>query len=192
MNSQSFIFREQELNILQSAVDNITVSIPSCFFISGSLGIGKTTLVENVKIPKTINKITTSVFDLGLPAYSVLNNFIDQVKSHFQNTNQDINLKSDLLSCFNHELPTWENREILIKAFTEVLETASSLRPLVWIIDNLHWADLTSLEILGKVLRRINHSRVVVIACYQDDNLSSELSLCKLRTNYETCLISAK
>ena len=74
------------------------------------------------------------------------------------------------------------NREILIKAFIEVLETASTQKPLVWIIDNLHWADLTSLEILGQVLRRINHSPLVVIACYQDDNISSELTFRKLRT----------
>ena len=75
------------------------------------------------------------MLDLGLPAYSVLNNFIGLVKSHFQNTNQDFNFKSDLLSYFSYEMPTpVENREILINAFTEVLETASSNRPLVWII----------------------------------------------------------
>ncbi len=183
MYSQSFIFRKQELNILQSAMDNVNAGIPSYFFISGSSGIGKTTLVENIKIPKTINKITTTVFDLGLPAYSVLNNFIGQVKSYFQNTDKKIILKSDLLSGFSYELPNpAENREILIKAFTEVLETASSLKPLVWIIDNMHWADLTSLEILGQALRRMIHSPLIVIACYQDEYHSNELSLRKLRT----------
>ncbi len=74
MSSQSIIERETELNILQSAIDNITARYPLYFFISGSSGIGKSTLVENIKIPKAINKITTSVFDLGLPEYSVLNN----------------------------------------------------------------------------------------------------------------------
>ena len=53
-------------------------------------------------------------------------------------------------------------------SFAGFLAGASSARPLVLVLDDLHWADEPSLRLLRFVARRLAHTGLLLIGCYRD------------------------
>ncbi|MCH8234817.1 MAG: protein kinase [Chloroflexi bacterium] len=60
----------------------------------------------------------------------------------------------------------------LFDAFTSFLRTAAEDRPLVLVLDDLHWSDEPSLSLLEFVAREIGQSRVLIIGTYRDMELN--------------------
>ena len=51
-----------------------------------------------------------------------------------------------------------EGLEKLIRAgFARLLRAASARAPVVWVLDDLHWADQSSIELLESLLRLVEH-----------------------------------
>jgi predicted ATPase len=57
-------------------------------------------------------------------------------------------------------------------AFLELL--ASPVRPVVAVIEDVHWADEATLDLLVFVARRVSDTRAVVVASYRDDELGAD------------------
>jgi len=56
----------------------------------------------------------------------------------------------------------------LFDAVTSFLRTAASTHPLVLVLEDLHWADVSSLALLQYVVRELDTSPVLIIATYRD------------------------
>ena len=73
-------------------------------------------------------------------------------------------------------LPSLEDPEQarfrLFDAVTHLLLSASRRRPMVLILDNLHWADRPSLRLLEFVAREMTAARLLVVGTYRDEGLS--------------------
>jgi predicted ATPase len=61
---------------------------------------------------------------------------------------------------------TWE-RDQIFEQFTNVLRTLSKQQPLALLIDDLHWADSGSVDLLFHLCRRLGRSRVLLIGAYR-------------------------
>lgn len=62
-----------------------------------------------------------------------------------------------------------------VRLFGEVvdaLEQAASVRPQVVVLEDMHWADASSSELLSVVARRLPSMATVVVATYRDDELA--------------------
>lgn len=64
-----------------------------------------------------------------------------------------------------------ERRHRLFDAYGRLLVTVGSRRPLVLVIDDLHWADLPSANLLRHVTRALRHSPAAVLCAYRDTDL---------------------
>ena len=64
-------------------------------------------------------------------------------------------------------------REQLFKALHAMLTGVQGNKPLLIVIDDMHWADEGTLMLLRDLAERINGSRMVVIATYWDTELDS-------------------
>ena len=62
----------------------------------------------------------------------------------------------------------------LFDSVTAFLKSASRTRPLLVILDNLHWADRSSLLLLEFLAQELASSRLLVIGTYRDVNLSRQ------------------
>lgn len=60
-------------------------------------------------------------------------------------------------------------RERLVNAFTQLLVACSRAVPLLVILEDLHWADEDSLEMLATLERRLAAHAVLIVASYRDD-----------------------
>ncbi len=65
-----------------------------------------------------------------------------------------------------------ESRFRLFDSTVNFLKTAANDRPLVLVLDDLHWADRPSLLLLEFLVRQIAESRILIIGCYRDTELT--------------------
>ena len=62
----------------------------------------------------------------------------------------------------------------LFDSITAFLNSAARRKPLVLVLDDLHWADHPSLLLLEFVARELANSRVLVVGTYRDVELSRQ------------------
>ena len=59
------------------------------------------------------------------------------------------------------------SRERMLREFCDLLETASAAQPWILIVEDLHWADLASLDVLSRFAQRDQKAAVLVVATYR-------------------------
>jgi predicted ATPase len=62
----------------------------------------------------------------------------------------------------------------LFDSITTFLKNAAQSRPLVLVLDDLHWADKSSLLLLQFLARQLSDSHLLVLGCYRDVDLSRQ------------------
>ena len=62
----------------------------------------------------------------------------------------------------------------LFDSITGFLKNAAQSQPLVLVLDDLHWADKPALLLLQFLAREIGGSRLLLVGCYRDAELSRE------------------
>ena len=73
--------------------------------------------------------------------------------------------------------PPLEAQQARFRLFDSIgkfLSNAAISQPLVLVLDDLHWADQPSLMMLQYLVRQIAQSRVLVLGCYRDMELSRQ------------------
>jgi len=60
----------------------------------------------------------------------------------------------------------------IFEQFTRVLVELAGLKPLVLLIDDLHWADESSASLLFHLARRIDSSRILVLGTYRPEDVA--------------------
>ena len=74
-------------------------------------------------------------------------------------------------------VPSLEPEQARFRLFDSVasfLNRVSEAQPLVLVMDDLHWADRSSLLLLQFLARQLGASRILVVGCYRDVELSRE------------------
>jgi TolB-like protein/Tfp pilus assembly protein PilF len=66
------------------------------------------------------------------------------------------------------ELPPQQQRRYLFRSVVEFLARASAGRPMVMLLDDLHWADESSLLMLEHVAPRLPEMKVLMVGTYRD------------------------
>ena len=72
------------------------------------------------------------------------------------------------------DLPPEQQRRYLFNSFVEYVDRASRVTPQVLLIDDLHWADESTLLLLQHVAQRISQMPVLIVGTYRDVDLDVE------------------
>ena len=78
-----------------------------------------------------------------------------------------------------HELSPHEERLLFFDAVVQTLRTAARARAAVVYVDDLHWADSASLQLLAHLLRALREERVLFLASYREIELDRAHPLSK-------------
>jgi ATP/maltotriose-dependent transcriptional regulator MalT len=194
------IGRSTEFAAFRQLIDQSKSGRRQVALLSGEAGVGKSRLVAEVK-----THATSQVFlplqgncfqaDRGVP-YAP---FLDLLRSYFSNVSP-LTRHQNLLQ-FAQELaqflpdvmpllpehpplvapssldPQQEQRHLfalLLQFFTEL----STNQPLLCILEDLHWSDETSLELLLYLARNSTHLPILFVLTYRSDEGSAELRHC--------------
>jgi tetratricopeptide (TPR) repeat protein len=71
------------------------------------------------------------------------------------------------------ELPTQQQRRHLFQGLFDFIARSSRNQPLLLLVDDIHWADESTLAMLGFLARRVEHVPVLVVANYRDEGLDA-------------------
>lgn len=149
--------REQFLSELTSAYSKVKAENGQIVAISGEAGIGKTSLVEffaeqNEDKAKILWGMCDDLFTLRplAPLYDI-----------------SVKLNSELTNQLDSGFPR-------PSIFTNLLKEIQLCAPNIIIIEDVHWADESTLDFIKFLGRRINKSKSLLIVTYRDDEIKSD------------------
>ncbi len=163
-------------------------------FISGEIGIGKTSLAQQAaaRCQAPVQLIGYCQDPQESPAYhlftQVLRAYFATVPPEFQDesTHQLLANFIRLVPEIRHMLPDLadppplepEQEHLrLMTSLTQFIKRATQERPWLLILDDLHWADPSSLELLRHLGRSLPAMALLIIGTYRDTQLESNQAL---------------
>jgi len=182
-----FVGREGELRQVQRAYDIAVSGQGGLVMVVGEPGIGKTALCEQLATYVSIRGGRTLVGhcyeegSLSLPYLAfveamrtyVLARDPDGLKSDLGSGAADVarivsevrdRVQVDLRDASEPEDDRWR----LLQSVTAFLRNAASVQPLVLVLEDLHWADRGTLDLLQHVARNLQGARLVIVGTYRD------------------------
>jgi class 3 adenylate cyclase/tRNA A-37 threonylcarbamoyl transferase component Bud32 len=185
-----FVGRESELEQLRSGIDGAFSGRGRVLLVVGEPGIGKTRTAEELGTYASMRGAEVlwgrAYEGEGAPSYW---SWIQVIRAHVQESDPSTLLSelgagasaiADVVSEVRERLPgiqpaaaleAEESRFRLFDSVTSFLRNASQPRPLVLVLDDLHWADRSSLTLLQFLAREVSGSRILVIGTYRDVEL---------------------
>jgi tetratricopeptide (TPR) repeat protein len=171
------IGRESELETLAGLFES---GLTGLYTVTGDVGTGKTRLLralgERAQISGARLGIGEAIADDPTP-FGAVKRLIENLEKHYRFVFDEVSETSRLelariASQFgaappsDPNLPTEVARLRLFEAFTELLERISSLTTVA--LENLHWADESTLALLAHALRAAPETRVIVTYRIED------------------------
>ena len=183
--------RANELESLQQALDDVERGPPGAIELVGEPGIGKTRLLAELAAraePRGYLVLSGSGSELerDLP-FSV---FVHALDEYVESLDLDrfATLDADVQAELAHVLPSLsalaDGRAVALqheryrshRAVRVLLEQLAHTHPLVLVLDDFHWADSASVELLGALLRRPPAAAVLVALSVRQHQMPGRLA----------------
>jgi len=184
---QTFVGREAELRQLQSAFDAALSGQGALAMVVGEPGIGKTALCEQlatyaaIRGSRVLHGNCYEEGSLSLPYLA----FIEALRTYVLARDPE-DLRSELGTSAGYvarivseirdrvevQLPEAgdpeDDRWRLLQSVTAFLRNASEVQPLLLVLEDLHWSDRGTLDLLQHLARNLSGARMLVVGTYRD------------------------
>jgi len=188
---ERLVGRTGELDALDQVLDALDRGRSSAIEVVGEPGIGKTRLLRELAVRAELRgqlvlSGSASELERDLP-FSV---FVDALDEYVEGLDPKrlSALSDDVRAELAHVLPSLEElageRQPALqderfrshRAVRSLLERLAEARPLVLVLDDFHWADSASVELLGALLRRPPAAPVLLALARRPRHLPERLS----------------
>jgi tetratricopeptide (TPR) repeat protein len=195
----AYVGREAERGAIRAAIDRALDGDGSLVMLEGGAGLGKTRLameMADYAARKGFQCFVGRCYERDEP-FPYLP-FVEIIESNLaQATNLDdfrrqlgddaaelARLAPSLRRVFPAipeplELPSTQKRRYLFQSVFETLARAALRRPQLNILDDLHWADESTLALLFYLASRVTQIPVVIIGTFRDDNPGNKPALAR-------------
>lgn len=179
--------RDEALESFDRTVEAALANGPMIVFIPGEAGIGKSTFLELTEDRlvargfRILNGRCVQRFgpdEAFVPLIEALNTrFQEKVEERFRNLAQvhastwHLQIMDDLDDASANALRRQTfgaTRERMIREFCRLVEALSADEPQALVVDDLHWSDPGTLDVLSSLVMARRHMPVLVIAAYRD------------------------
>ena len=191
--------REREMAKLSAGLEDAASGRGSLFLISGEPGVGKTRLADEVAVAANAKGMALLVGHCSehdeavayLPFVEILENFTDR-GSNLDSLRRAVgeqgpelarllpklkNILPELAPPL--DLPPAQARRHLFNCFFDFAARIASEQPALMILDDLHWADDSTLALLDHLTQRLSDLPLMVIGTHRDAELNVTRSLAK-------------
>ena len=190
--SPVFVGRTEELSTLTDALRGAAAGTPQALLLGGEAGIGKTRLLEELLAAANASGAVTAVggcLELGadgLPfapfatALRSLHRTLGAAELATAAAGREAELARllpDLAPAEPHQGPGHleahgeDGRARLFELTARLLERLAAERTVVLALEDLHWADRSTRELLGYLYRSLQSSRLIVLATFRSDDV---------------------
>lgn len=180
--------REPALTQMQGWLERALAADSQVVFVTGEAGIGKTTVVEafleQVAAPHNVwvaRGQCLEQYGSGEAYLPVLDAFSRLGREHHRS--------QQLIEILRHHAPTWlvqmpgltsgaeremlqeqvlgVTRERMLREMAEAIEALTAERPLVLVLEDIHWSDYSTLDLVSFLARRRHAARLLLIGTYR-------------------------
>ncbi|MEU8822951.1 AAA family ATPase [Streptomyces sp. NPDC048636] len=182
--SPVFVGRTEELSLLDDALARATAGEPQVLLIGGEAGVGKTRLVDEflaTAVASGAVAATGGCVEIGAdglpfaPVSTVLRSLRRKLGAELDGAaaGQEGELARLLpeLGETAREAHDGDGRARLFELTVRLLERLASTRTLVVAVEDLHWADRSTRELLAYLFRSLLSARLLVVATYRSDDI---------------------
>jgi DNA-binding CsgD family transcriptional regulator/tetratricopeptide (TPR) repeat protein len=189
VTTDAFVGRVAELTVLQAALRDAVGGTPSTVLVGGEAGVGKTRLVQHFasQVADEVQLLLGRCINLsggGLPYGPV----VDALRGLLRDSRSGIlqtlpePLRRDLIRLVrsgDRDEPLIDPSTRLAQArlFESVLRLLDHLgerAPVLLILEDLHWADRSTLDLLLFTVGMVRHERLLLLATYRSDELQPD------------------
>jgi DNA-binding CsgD family transcriptional regulator len=168
---QAIAGRESELEMLHACFSRAEAGYGSLVLMSGEAGIGKTTLVRDL-VHQAAERgwmvLQGGCYDLtSTPPYGP---WIEIIRS-YPVTSDGLPKLPDQIQ-HHGDIAGIGSQSVLFELFHEFFSAISKSLPLLLVLEDLHWSDPSSLDLLRFLGRNCEQRRILLLATYRDDELS--------------------
>jgi DNA-binding CsgD family transcriptional regulator len=184
----SFVGRAEELDRLLRLLDRAERGRPAVGLIAGDAGVGKTRLLDELAAraesrgARVLTGGCMEVGDVGLPYVPFVDAFRDlgarpgeaEVAAPLAAAVPSLaRLLPELATDAGPAPPPGDGfeRVQLFDGVLSLLARLSELAPLLLVIEDLHWADRSTRDLLAFLIRTLRGGRVALVASYRSDEL---------------------
>jgi tetratricopeptide (TPR) repeat protein len=189
----TFVGREAERDILKRALEQSLDGRGKIVLIGGAPGVGKTRIGSEIGAEASRRGMLTligSCYDRDdpvpfVPFVEILDAALAQTpdqaafREALGNDAAEIaRLLPQLRRLFPDipppmQLPPEQSRRVLFSAVTDVIARLARSRPLLFLLDDLHWADDGTLLLLNHLAQLVPNAPVLVVGTYRDSELDT-------------------
>ena len=178
--------REQEMAQLHSWLEQALTGQSQCVFVTGEAGIGKTTLVEAL-----LRELSTKDILIGrgqcLEQYGAGEAYLPMLDALSTLSTQS--LGSIVVEQLRLRAPSWVvqlpgvfsaeerqshhdqsfhiTRERMLREIAETIEAIATQTPFILVLEDLHWSDFSTLDLISYMARRRNLASFMLIGTYR-------------------------
>jgi DNA-binding CsgD family transcriptional regulator/tetratricopeptide (TPR) repeat protein len=193
VSSPEFVGRARELAALQAALERAATGEAAAVFVAGESGVGKTRLLRELERRATASGARVLrgdcvAFGAGELPYAPI---ADALRSLIRELGPEafdelVGARRDELARLLPELGTASaadgsegiaatgeplQQARLFGLLRSLLDQLAADSPVVFVVDDLHWADRSTLEFLSSLLRGLRDDRLLVVCTYRSDEL---------------------
>ncbi|MEV1009583.1 AAA family ATPase [Streptomyces sp. NPDC049881] len=184
--SPVFVGRRTEREALSAALAEAAAGRPQAVLISGEAGVGKTRLAEEFLAGARASGAVTAIGACveagadGLPfapfaavLRALHHRLGDELTRAAAGFGGELARLLPELGTQEATPPTreQEGRTRLFELTARLLENLSETTTLVLVIEDLHWSDRSTRELLGYLFRSLQHGRLLLVTTYRSDDI---------------------
>jgi DNA-binding CsgD family transcriptional regulator len=182
--SPVFVGRSGEMSELMAALRRADAGQPQALLVGGDAGVGKTRLLEEFLCAATRRGAATALggcVELGVdglpygPLAAALRDLHRELGTELEQAVAEHQMRlAGLLPELGEALSESHDeygRARLFEHTAELFERLSAGRTIVLALEDLHWSDRSTRELLLYLLRSLRHSRLVILGTYRTDDL---------------------
>ena len=190
VSSPEFVGRAAELELLEAALARAEGGVAGAVFVSGESGIGKTRLLRELEDRAADRGVRTMrgecpAFGAGELAYAPIASALRRLERELEPEAFEA-LVGPARGELARLVPEWasasaqSDRTASGDAFAQarlfgrlrgLLDQLAADAPLLVAVEDLHWADRSTLELLSSLLRGLRDERVLLVCTYRSDEL---------------------
>jgi len=188
-----FVGRSSELSRLTHCFDAVLRGERQLVFVNGQPGIGKTTLIEAFLQQVPLGDQTWRMRGQCVEHYGAGEAYLPLLEALSRLGRESTG--KDVVAVLKQYAPTWlaqlptlvnsmeqnvlqrvlvgATRECMLREIAEALEVLSMQRLLVIVLEDLHWGDQSTTELLAYLMRRRGPARLLVLGTYRPTEISA-------------------
>jgi DNA-binding NarL/FixJ family response regulator len=176
--------RDAERERLQAVVSRAAQGDGSLVLVAGEAGVGKTTLVESLAADSGALVLRGASTQGATAPYGPI---VAALRSHLRNEPDALSGCGPLAEHLALLLPELgpragsSDRATLLEAIRSAVAHLASERHVLLVLDDLHWSDAATLDLLTGLAESLEQLPVLVVATYRSDGLPRDHGVRRLR-----------